>query len=675
MAVNIPIVSSFSGKGFDKAITQFKKLTTTADKAEFIMRKFGGPALLAGIGALTTELGLAVKAATEDQLSQEQLRVSLENTVGASSAQVAAVESSVKALMLQTATADTVLRPALTRLVRATGDVAKAQSLLKVAVDISAGSGKDLESVTLALSKAAMGNFTALKRLGIPLDQNAVKAKNLDAIVQSLGNSFAGAATAKANTFEGQLKLLKIEINEIQKDIGYKLLPVLTDYAKVLSHLIAPTDQATTSTKSWTRKVIEASIATIPFIENIKLALLGVDKLNAAVHNQALAFGQNTRASSRVTNAAKEAAAYQSLLGAKIDVTTTATSKGTSSASKHAAALKKIADAAAKLKKDAADAAQAVKDKLTQALDDATVALDKAQGKFDAFHDLVGSAITASFNFGDAQTEAATNTANLNDALAKQRDAQTKVNDAYAKWNVFQDKDNMDALVKAQEELAIATNDVATAQAKPMTFFDSLAVQAQKAKDFGVLVNRLIAAGLSDAALQQVLSAGVESGTAIATTILDSADGVLKANELTQSMTDLADQVGKNAASKYYAAGVAAATAYLRGIQETLGLVMPDVNPAGIDLSGFSVGGLPTLMASGGIVTGPTSIIAGEAGPEAIIPLSQMGNMGLGGGMNITINAGLVSTPDQIGQDIILAIQKAQRRSGQVFANATGVAV
>jgi len=42
--------------------------------------------------------------------------------------------------------------------------------------------------------------------------------------------------------------------------------------------------------------------------------------------------------------------------------------------------------------------------------------------------------------------------------------------------------------------------------------------------------------------------------------------------------------------------------------------------------------------------------------------------------MTININAGLVSTPDQIGQDIITAIQKAQRRSGQVFANAKGVA-
>jgi len=74
-------------------------------------------------------------------------------------------------------------------------------------------------------------------------------------------------------------------------------------------------------------------------------------------------------------------------------------------------------------------------------------------------------------------------------------------------------------------------------------------------------------------------------------------------------------------------------------------------------------------MAAGGIVTGPTLAMIGEAGPEAVIPLNGR-NSGFGGGMSITVNAGLISTPDQIGQDIIAAIQKAQRRSGQVFAAA-----
>jgi SLT domain-containing protein len=71
-------------------------------------------------------------------------------------------------------------------------------------------------------------------------------------------------------------------------------------------------------------------------------------------------------------------------------------------------------------------------------------------------------------------------------------------------------------------------------------------------------------------------------------------------------------------------------------------------------------------MATGGIVTSPTLALIGEAGPEAVIPLSKAGGMG----MNITVNAGLVATPDQVGQDIIAAIQKAQRRSGTVFAPA-----
>jgi phage-related minor tail protein len=69
----------------------------------------------------------------------------------------------------------------------------------------------------------------------------------------------------------------------------------------------------------------------------------------------------------------------------------------------------------------------------------------------------------------------------------------------------------------------------------------------------------------------------------------------------------------------------------------------------------------------GGIVTRPTLGLIGEAGPEAVIPLDRLSGMG---GITINVQAGLVSTPDQIGQQIIEAIQNAQRRSGPVFAAA-----
>jgi hypothetical protein len=83
--------------------------------------------------------------------------------------------------------------------------------------------------------------------------------------------------------------------------------------------------------------------------------------------------------------------------------------------------------------------------------------------------------------------------------------------------------------------------------------------------------------------------------------------------------------------------------------------------------------GIPELASGGIVANGPTLALIGEAGPEAVIPLSRGAQYGVGtggGGMNITVNAGLISTPDQIGQQIIEAIQKAQRRSGKVFASA-----
>jgi hypothetical protein len=54
------------------------------------------------------------------------------------------------------------------------------------------------------------------------------------------------------------------------------------------------------------------------------------------------------------------------------------------------------------------------------------------------------------------------------------------------------------------------------------------------------------------------------------------------------------------------------------------------------------------------------------------MPDFLQGDGGGGGGttINIQIDAGLVSSPDQVGQQIIEAIRRAERRSGQVFAAA-----
>ena len=74
-------------------------------------------------------------------------------------------------------------------------------------------------------------------------------------------------------------------------------------------------------------------------------------------------------------------------------------------------------------------------------------------------------------------------------------------------------------------------------------------------------------------------------------------------------------------------------------------------------------------LAEGGIVMGPTNALIGEAGPEAVIPLSGI-NSKLGTTINITVNAGIGTNGAQVGREIVDAIKKYERTSGPVFVSA-----
>ena len=182
----------------------------------------------AAAGAYAIKLGVdGVKAAVEDELSQKKLEQALKNTTGATDDQVKATEAYIKKQQISFGIADTKLRPALANLARATGDVTKAQGLNNLAIDISAATGKDLESVSLALGKAYNGNFGALTKLGVPLDASIVKTKDFDLVTQELTKTFGGSAKANTETFSGQLAILQERFAEIQEDIGAKLIPKL----------------------------------------------------------------------------------------------------------------------------------------------------------------------------------------------------------------------------------------------------------------------------------------------------------------------------------------------------------------------------------------------------------------------------------------------------------------
>jgi len=230
MATNL--VVNFIGKNNLSKTTavmgnDLKKFGRIADNVGRTMNKsLGALGLGLGLATLTSGLKQATKAASDDRKSQGLLAQSLQKTVGATSSAIAGAESYIKKTQLQTAVLDDELRPALATAVRATGSLAGGQRLLDAALDVSASTGKDLGSVTSALSKAFNGNEGALKKLvpGLKLTGD---------VLGDVERGFDGAAEKAADL--DPYKKLELVFAEIQETIGAALLPALEEFTAYIT--------------------------------------------------------------------------------------------------------------------------------------------------------------------------------------------------------------------------------------------------------------------------------------------------------------------------------------------------------------------------------------------------------------------------------------------------------
>ena len=219
-------VNKFLG-GMNEAEMGAKGLNSKISKYSKAMAKSFA---LAGVaaGAYAVKIGVdGVRAAVEDEASQKQLAEALKNTTNATDAQIKSTEDYITKQQLAFGVADTKLRPALANLARATGDVGKAQQLTNLSLDIAAATGKDLETVSLTLSKAYNGNIGALTKLGIPLDDAIKKSGDFNLVQAELVKLFGGAAKANTETYAGQLAIVTERIGELKESIGVALLPQL----------------------------------------------------------------------------------------------------------------------------------------------------------------------------------------------------------------------------------------------------------------------------------------------------------------------------------------------------------------------------------------------------------------------------------------------------------------
>jgi hypothetical protein len=199
MAIRIPIVTEFNGKGIQKAIKQFKDLETNGEKAQFALRKAAIPAT-AALGALGAGLFDATKAAMQDQAAQASLDRQMRRSTQATDEQIAAKEEWSSPQGKLVGITDDDLRPALAGLVRVTGSISKAQRVAALAMDLAAAKGISLGSATKVLERAYGGNLTAIARL-VPEMRDMIKqGATIEQVFDALNKKVGGEAAAAAQT-------------------------------------------------------------------------------------------------------------------------------------------------------------------------------------------------------------------------------------------------------------------------------------------------------------------------------------------------------------------------------------------------------------------------------------------------------------------------------------------
>ena len=594
MAVSLSIVSEFAGKGVATAIQQFKQLDSTTAKASFAFKKLLIPGAIAAAGAIvgfTKVVMPAVNAASdlEESLAKNEV------IFGKASQAVERFANEAARAFGQSKTQALAAASTFGTFGKAAGLAGQelaafSTDFVALASDLASFNNTTPEEAINAIGAALRGEAEPMRRFGVLLNDATLKAAAFEMGIYS-GN---GALTAQqkvlaaqrviyqqttdaqgdfARTSDGlanQQRILAAQVDDLQAKFGQLLLPVFQKVVKYINDNILPAvtamidgfeqDGLSGAIEYFAASFGRSSIAVIENIKNISIAVVEMG-------------GHARKAAAFIALSLAPVIGFQKAWGLYNDLS-----------SKSAEASDNISAAFDRMIDRVSTATQRLEELRRQM---AVSNPDYIQAKQNVW-DLANNLKTAGTNaeettekakkFGGGISEAEQKakalqdrTKKLSDALKDEMgaaldDAQDRLKEAQSAFNGF-----ADSVTKVAEE-ALNFGDAfkKSAEEGGKSFFDELQDQANRAQEFGTLVERLLTAGISKEALDQVLAAGVESGTEIAKQLLNSADGVLRANTLVQQTEQIAARIGQLAAAKFYQAGVDNGKAYLRGVEEAI---------------------------------------------------------------------------------------------------------
>jgi hypothetical protein len=685
MAINIPIISSLNTKGFDSAKKEFQSLQGFGAKSGFLLQKAMLPAAGA-VTALAGGLGMAAKAAAEDERSANLLAQQLKRTLGANDEVTASMARFVDQTQLATNVTDDELRPALSGLVRFTKDAQKAQDLLTLSVDTAIATGKDLTAVSTAIGRAYDGNFTSLKKLGIPLDDNIIKTKDFAAAQKALTDQFGGAAAANMNTFEGRLKNVKIRFDEFVETIGYKVLPIVDSLLRNVTKLV----------DIYGQKGLGGVLDIIKqkFLDT-RNAADGTVSSNGKLYNTAV---KARNGFTYLFNAARELS--NDLLGTEFRITELKNAVGTDFRKQldfSTNSMKEMQKALGLVAVMGPVASRSLSEFRKYALDMAPVLAQERLDKLAAAEEAAGKAATSAGIANDkAKEKAAAHTAKLKRQAEAAKEAAKALAEDYARAledaaQLVKDK-FAPALMRANEQLTKATDtynnfynatrdvvrgifnvgDAWTTAADSKgakTFFGVLDEQAAKAGKLSTGIEQLIAAGLDDPALlKSILDSGADVGLEIINGLL--AGGKASIDRLvgiSSTINAAADRIAKITADKWYKSGVDQAQAIVNGvnsvIENTEFLLKFAVDPASVAAIGAQFGANIGTVMGGGTPTFSTPAQVGNPFGPVLGSINASPNMD---GSRVTSSNVTINVNGGDPNAVVSALRAYMRTNGSV---------
>jgi hypothetical protein len=209
-------VSTWDGKALAKGQKQiggFEKGVKNLAKA------FGvtfGAAALAQFGKAS------VKAFAEDEAATVRLTQAVNNLgLGFEDLRIKQFISDLEA---SAHVADDILRPAFQALLSTTGSVARSQSILNTALEVSAGTGIDAAEVAKDLGLAFLGQTKGLAKYNTGLSKAELAATDFNTIQTKLNQQYAGSNAARLDTYAGKVAAVQIAYGNLQETVGGALI-------------------------------------------------------------------------------------------------------------------------------------------------------------------------------------------------------------------------------------------------------------------------------------------------------------------------------------------------------------------------------------------------------------------------------------------------------------------